>query len=253
MSNRNLRLWALLLALAASPAQCASLEDFINQALAFVKADRPGYTRALTFSGLRWRVKEYAEAVGPGPNFFSGGKKNVWVDDQGRLHLRVSNEGGQWRCAEVVSEKSLGYGTYKFTLDALPGDLDPSAVLGLFTWSDDPAEHNREIDIEFARWGQAANQDAQFVVQPYDDPRGIKRFDGPKGTGASTHSFSWRPSQVDFESAAAGRPLARWSALHNIPHPGGENVRMNLWLFRGAPPSNLKPVEVVISRFEFIP
>ena len=28
---------------------------------------------------------------------------------------------------------------------------------------------------------------------------------------------------------------------------------MNLWLFRGAAPSNGKAVEVIVSRFEFVP
>ncbi|MDQ4089270.1 MAG: hypothetical protein M3163_03045 [Actinomycetota bacterium] len=55
----------------------------------------------------------------------------------------------------------------------LPGGrLDPNVVLGLFSWSDDPAYNYREIDIEVARWGDVAGDtNAQYVVQPWDRGR----------------------------------------------------------------------------------
>jgi hypothetical protein len=40
---------------------------------------------------------------------------------------------------------------------------------------------------------------------------------------------------------------------HEIPEPGGENLRVNLWLFRGQPPANASGCEIVICRFEFTP
>jgi hypothetical protein len=38
-----------------------------------------------------------------------------------------------------------------------------------------------------------------------------------------------------------------------VPRAGGENARMNLWLFRGRTPSNRLPAEVVFERFEHVP
>ena len=38
-----------------------------------------------------------------------------------------------------------------------------------------------------------------------------------------------------------------------IPKPGGQNARLNLWLFNGAAPSNGQPVEVIVSGFAFTP
>ena|SRR5436190_21080648 len=39
----------------------------------------------------------------------------------------------------------------------------------------------------------------------------------------------------------------------DVPQPGDENVRMNLWLFNGAAPTNHQEVEIVIKSFSFVP
>jgi len=38
-----------------------------------------------------------------------------------------------------------------------------------------------------------------------------------------------------------------------VPQPGSEQLRINLWLFRGAPPTDGKTVEVIVKRFTFTP
>ena len=44
------------------------------------------FGRAVSFSGRSWAVKRSNEPVGPGPNLFSDGAENVWVDADARLH-----------------------------------------------------------------------------------------------------------------------------------------------------------------------
>lgn len=210
----------------------------------------------LSFSGETWTIKSSRGRVGPGPNYFASGTQNVWVDAQGRLHLRITNRKGRWYCAEVVSTRSFGHGTYRFYLDTPVDALDPNVVLGLFTWSDLPAYHNREIDIEFSRWGQAANLNAQYVVQPYTTTGNMLRWPLPPGLARTHHAFTWTPSSIAFASANASdnSPLQTWTyGGPDIPVPGGENARINLWLFQGAAPQNRQEVEVIIQRFEFIP
>jgi hypothetical protein len=134
-------------------------------------------------------------------------------------------------------------------------------VLGLFTWNDDPAYNHRELDVEFARWGDPNNLNAQYVVQPYTDPLNIVRFQEPPGVAQSTHSFRWENASVFFLSlighyAAPPLPssvIKEWTAANDIPVPGGENARINLWLFRGSKPTNGQQVEVILNRFEFEP
>jgi hypothetical protein len=206
-------------------------------------------------------VKIGSPPVGPGPNYFSDNANNVWVDTSNRLHLRITKTAGKWVCAEVVLQSSPDYGTYRFYLDSPVDNLDPNVVLGLFTWNDDPAYNNREMDIEFARWGKASNPNGQYTVQPYTVPGQQMLFIEPAGVPQSTHSFKWQSGSVQFQSlqgfataSSSTNPLiAQQLFISGVPPAGGENIRINLWLFNGKPPLSKSPSEVIINRFEFVP
>jgi len=218
---------------------------------------RRAVVTTLSFSNYEWKVKASAagQRVGPGPNLFSANSRNAWVDPQGRLHLRITEKDGRWYCAEVISRRSFGYGTYDFVVRGVQG-LDPSVVLGLFTWSDRPDYHHREIDCEVGRWRDAAADNAQFVVQPYTRPTNIVRFPIAPAHDAVRFRFDWRPERVAFECRAEGStaPIRAWTfAGEGVPKAGGENARMNLWLFRGKPPADGAEPEVIIERFAFTP
>ena len=215
--------------------------------------------RTLSFSGYEWWVKQSEGPVGPGPNLFGGGADNVWVDARGRLHLKITRRKGVSRCAEVVLTRSLGYGIYRFYLESRP-PADPYVVLGLFTWNDEPAYTHREIDIELSRWGQPANQNAQFVVQPYQLPGHRIRFEFPARARQSVQSFTWSPGSVLFRSsvgrqdvADGGHVVREETLTAGIPAPGGENARINLWLSRGMATPGESDCEVVVNKFEFVP
>jgi len=64
--------------------------------------------------------------------------------------LRINQKEGRWRCAEVVSERRFDVGTYRFTIESGIDGLDPNAFLSLFTWSDAPDYHHRELDVEIS-------------------------------------------------------------------------------------------------------
>jgi hypothetical protein len=209
-----------------------------------------GVGKVVRFSGYDWTVK--SGRAGPGPNNFSDGEENVHVDSDGRLHLRVTYRDGQWYCPEVVTQRSLGYGTYRFVVGSSTAAMDPNVVLGLFTWNDDPAFAHRELDIEISRWGKRENDDAQFVVQPWDREGHIIRFSMPS-TVSFTHSFTWHPAQVRFESRGLNGVLIQEHRFsEGVPEAGGENVRINLWLVNGIMPQDGRTAEVVLDQFEFI-
>jgi hypothetical protein len=216
----------------------------------------------LKFAGYTWTVKAASDdAVGPGPNYFADGPDTVWVDDAGRLHLRLHYKYGRWWAAEVIATPSFGYGTYRFVLDTNVDALDPVVVLGFFTWSDDPAFHHREIDIEIARWGQDTPENGQCVVQPYTQPANLRRFALPWGLRASTHSFTWAPEHVFCQVLQGSDPplapgrsvIYEHTFITGIPVPGGEQARINLWLLGGLEPRHGQDTEVVIRHFEFLP
>ena len=235
------------------------------QALASAVVTRPSPgVRWLAFSGYDWWVKNYAAPVGPGPNYFSDITNNVWTDAQGWLHLRITHRSNQWQCAEIVSARTFGQGNYRFKLGTAADSLDPNVTLGLFTWSDDPAFTYREIDVECSRWGSATDtNNAQFVVQPYDQTGHLIRYRVPPGMTNSTHLFTWMTNRVSFQALAgsysatpaASNVLATWAFTNAtaVPQSGDENVRLNLWLQNGLPPANGNEAEVVIKSFQFVP
>ncbi len=220
-------------------------------------AEQPG--RTIQFSGLEWKVKRSDGVAGPGPNLFSDSADNVFLDSQGRLHLRITHDAMGWHCAEVILKKSPGYGEYCFEVDSSP-ELDPQVILGMFTWHDSDASfHNREIDIELSRWTQPENLNAQFVVQPYETKGNIDRFDMPKSLNELTYQFVWRHDRVDFDAwkrsksaEKSHKSLHHWScASADVPPAGGESLHINLWLFRGKSPTNGQSVEMILRHFSY--
>ena len=218
--------------------------------------------RWVSFSGYDWWVKTSAGLVGPGPNYFSDSTNNVWLDGQGQLHLRITNRSNQWQCAEIVSARTFGYGSYRFQLASPANNLDPNAVLGLFTWSDDPAYADREIDIECSRWSNAADpNNAQYVVQPYNLGGHLARYAVPAGQTNATLLWTWETNRVSFQSQrgsfspspSPANVISNWTYTLTVPPTGDENVRLNLWLINGSAPTDHQEVEVVISSFLFLP
>jgi len=219
-------------------------------------------TRMIQFSGYSWKVKSNLTPVGPGPNIFSNNTNNVRVDAAGHLHMKITREGNQWACAEIISEKNFGYGNYVFTLKTDPKVLDPEIVLGLFTWDDNPEFFHREIDIEFSQWEIPGNKNAQYVVQPWDRPRNMNRFNVDSRGNITTHSFNWQPDRITFTSYYGPYTMqpperdiiSSWEYRgENIPSPGDENARINFWLINGEPPTDGKEREFIIQQFFFIP
>lgn len=233
------------------------------QAEAVIYATRvnPG-ARQFNFSGYGWSVRNTTSASGPGPNYFSNSTNNVWLDSRGQLHLKIAYTNGVWECAEVTSDRTFGYGQYRFTVSAPVNTLDPNAVLGLFVYSNDNVYNYREVDIELSRWDYAfgTNDVGDYAVAPYDSGQ-VLRFPLPAGVTNSTHSFIWQSTNVAFQSLngdfasppAATNILVNWNCAVGIPPEGREQVHINLWLDKGNPPVNGQPVEVVISNFQFVP
>jgi hypothetical protein len=200
--------------------------------------------------------------AGPGPNYFSDSTNNVWVDTAGQLHLRIANRTNQWQCAELISARTFGYGGYRFELASSVDAINLNVILGLFTWSDDPAFTDREIDIECSRWGNTVDpNNAQFVVQPYNLSGHLARYATPAGDTNSTHLFNWQTNGVTFQSQQgnflANPPPAKittnWTYSLDTPVTGDENMRINLWLMNGLAPTDHNEQEFVIKSFRFVP
>lgn len=216
--------------------------------------------RELEFGGFTWKVKASTDPVAPGPNRYAGTPDAIWVDERG-LHLTIDQQGDEWYATEIFTKQRVGYGTYTFSVDTDASSYDPSVVAGFFTWDTAPVEFNREIDIEFAAWGDPGGTKFQYVVQPYTSPDRIEVFD-PKLQGSyTTHRIVWTPQSIEFSSyhgpvdpdapEAHMNLMHRWRFEGTPPTEGRVRFRINLWLFEGEPPT--KRTEMVVTSFTFQP
>ena len=227
-------------------------------AVATVKGQSSSPSKTLQFSGYEWRVRNARSSRGAKNNLYDPG--NAWTDESGALHLRIAKASDEWACAEISMTRSLGYGTYSFTVRDT-SRLEPAAVFGMFTWDYAGADHNnREVDIEISRWGDPASKNAQYVVQPYHVPANVARFTAPAAT--LTHSFRWEAGRISFRTvreAAPGKPIRGANAVaehvftSGVPSPGIESVRLNLYVFGNAKIPLQNGAEVVIEKFEYLP
>jgi hypothetical protein len=218
------------------------------------------YPREVDFSGETWQVKSSESKVSPGPNHWSDSPDSVWVDEDG-MHLTVRRVHGRWECTEVNTKRPTGYGTYTFVVDGPFASFEPQVVAGFFTWDTDEAEANRELDIEFAAWGQDSGTKGQYVVQPYADDERIHIFE-PRLQGTyTTHRIVWTPWSVVFSSyhgnvdpdlqTSALNLMQQWRFSGLPPSGGNAAFRINLWLFEGKEPK--RPVSMTIKSFSFEP
>jgi hypothetical protein len=215
----------------------------------------------IQFSGFEWVIKDSKNRLtGPGKNYFSNSNENVWVDSIGKLHLKITQRNEKWYCSEVRLTESLGYGRYIFYLDSLPQELDKDMVIGLFMYDHlDTGNFHKEIDIEFSKWGEKKNENSQYVIQPYEDKP--HRFETQLNL-PSKHVIDVRKRKIDFRSYydignikdSVAPVIQKWKYKPEKAYrTGDEKVSMNVWLYKATETASLKDVEVIISKFEFIP
>jgi hypothetical protein len=243
------------------PEQTESLPTIGNDVAALVVVNGGGLApvlpppKILNFSGYQWTTST-------GPIFRAGSRNffdpaNVWTDERGALHLRISGSPGNWTAAELKLTRSLGYGTYRFQVRDV-SHLEPSALLTLITWDGVGTESSRrELDVELGRWGYLVNDDVHYVVQPYYVPANFVTFRTP--AGVYIHSFRWEPGQVTFSTIAgsgnkdAGRVIKQHVFTSGVPSPEGESVRIALYVFHQGQIPLKNENEVIIDKFEYLP
>ncbi len=222
-----------------------SAEDGLGQ------ADAPS-RRVLNFAGRDWWVKNGMN-MGPGPNNFSDSEESVWVDTEGKLHLKIRQIGGVWHCAEVWTLESAGYGKYLFWLESRVDLYDQNVVAAPFLYADDSSE----IDIEFSRWGDPEYPCGSYTVQPYSILGNNHNFAVDLGGSYSSHSFLWQPDYVHFRSLHGHyeEPPHEGFVIEDWLYEGGSipaesedmKLHINLWLMSGLPPTNAQEAELIVS------
>jgi hypothetical protein len=226
-----------------------------------------GVARPVQAATLNWKGYDWKLTDGGMAGVADGKAANVTVDANGYLHLRIVKSGDTWTASEMFTVQKLGFGTYQWQIEGPIDVFDKQIVLGLFPYG--PAagiggDGTNEIDIEFARWGQANGPNADFTDYPNSgNVVGETTFKFSLGGGTSaTTRFTWTKDGIEssllkgYQAVASDAELIKkWKYAPQNP---GTNIPqqamplgMNLWCF-GAPPTDSKNVEIVIRDFQFI-
>ena len=241
------------------------------------------------FSTYQWERKDGLHA--PGPNDYSNSIDNVWKDNQGYLHLRITKKDNKWCCAEVYTKKEgWGYGKYEFELGPVKmrkkdanGNisevdyLDKKVVFGLFTYDSSNFAHksHNEVDIEFAQWNDKNIYNGNYTVwYASDQTQEVDKnntFSFPINIGEETfHSFEWNYDKIVFSSNGSEKnypsndfiyqenysPIYWGDGKDYIPisnEDSKEKVHINLYWFQGPPTEeiDIEEIEVIIKSFQF--
>ncbi len=249
-------------------------------------------SKTFEWSGYQWRTRPTSDrTMGPGKNLWSDADENIFIDEKGDLHLKITqNEAGRWVCAEVSLVESLTYGTYEFELASRYDTLATNTVVGLFTYlspssvakktdklvGDGTPDTPHEIDIEMTgSWG-----DANLFFTTHDpDIRSpsVNFFEKLKGD-FTTHRFVWRPDQIvwsSFHGHVAGQTDPEFPIVEQrtgdaqgkkatwkyrgpvIPQDLDEHLMINFWIFSNNLPESVpadgKEQELVVHSFRFTP
>jgi hypothetical protein len=207
----------------------------------------------LSFSGYDWEVRTATSTNGGRVHQYR--RNNVWLDNQGSLHLALRREGADWSCAELRTLRTLGYGTYGFHIRDV-GQFEPATMLSMNTWQEErDADSHHEIDLHISRWGVPDSKNGEYVTQPYYVPSNVYRFEIPPGP--IVMSFHWAPGSVDYlterETSRGNLPVSSWRFTTNVPTPNGEKTFITLCVFPYAPVPERKETEVIIDQFQFLP
>jgi hypothetical protein len=206
----------------------------------------------MNFSGFEWEV--YRAPRDSFGKLYPNSASNVWTDQKGWLHLRITKEPEGWTGAYISLTRSLGYGAYSFVIHELP-ELEPATVLGMVVWDPlDAGQHHRSFDILLGQFGDPAIKNAQYSVLPFNVPGNVYRLTLPRG--AFTHSIHWERGRLSFATQEAGgrSPVgAEHVFTSGIPTPGGERVNINLFAYGDSKVPQKSGSEVVIEKFVYLP
>jgi len=218
---------------------------------------------------VKWAGRSWKLTSGHMAGVAPGDPANVTIDAHGYLHLRIVQQNGKWTAGELFTTENLGFGTYQWIVEGDVYAMDPTTVLGLFSYG--PTHHigadaEDEIDIEFSQWNKTCHGcNADFTVYPatgHRKPKGVSAWEDNfhvTGGTLTTARFEWFPDHIVFTLMNGAQPIGKvaevikaetyTSDATNIPQVAAP-VGINLWSFKQTPAQDQS---VVIRDFEFAP
>jgi len=223
-------------------------------------------------SGSNWDGHKWYITDGSMTGVIQGKPSNVLVDQNGYLHLRISNNNGLYTAGELFSIDNIGFGTYQWQIEGDLDNLDSTTVVGLFLYGPQNGvgvDGEDEIDVEFSRWANTLCNgacNADFTVYPSTGNFNLGQTQddftvGRSGQTITTARVTWTSTSITGTIMNGLEPLG---TVANVIHswtfaPPDHQARipqqplpiaMNLWSFEKPPTSNQ---EVIIRDFQYKP
>ena len=214
--------------------------------------------QTFTWSGIDWVARDSDwRSGGPQAND-NWSRDNISVQGD-TLSMKLSNADGQTPVgSEIISAKTMGYGTFESTFSGKFSQFDPYAVFGFFTfeWKTPSTEGYRELDaIEISRWGEST---LLGLTTYYPTDTAVKvnpRYEFPEDLERATVRMQWTPQSITwtFYDSDTGMILHQVSSTDNIPTPDSQQVHFNLWTYNSSGWSSATAQEVKLESFSFAP
>jgi hypothetical protein len=249
---------------------CAAALSLLAIAAAAGAGNASSAKNAATTDPSHWKGRTWKLTDGSMAGVAKGNPANIFVDQNGYLHLRIINRGGTYTASEMFSTEKMGFGTYQWQIEGPLLNMDKSTVLGLFSYGPTAGiggDAENEIDIEFSQWNNTCNGcNADFTFWPTTGNKSL----GPKednftinlgGATLTTARFEWCSTKIVGTIMSGLQPLGTTAnvlqtltfappdyaaRIPQVPLPLG----MNLWCFKVPPASDQ---EAIIRDFQFVP
>jgi hypothetical protein len=240
-------------AVVAAPAQqpnAGSTAHLVSTASRSARA-ADSLIRVINWSGRSWYVYS-STSKGPEGVKLTNGPGAAYVDSQGRLHLQIVKVDGVWRSVELRTVNTVSYGTFRLINDTDTARFSNRTVFGMFVYRPGASKNHggHEIDIENSRFPHylKAPNNAQFAVQPYNEPHHEHPYHVTRADAPLLQQFTWYPpargeGTVKFATRVGATPqsrlLSHWE-YHGASDPTAQNmyVFLTLWLNKGQPPTH---------------
>lgn len=226
----------------------------------------------LMYGGIRWIAKNSSERSEPGNILYSGKPTEIYVDELGKLHLKINRRDGYWYGVDIAADTSLGYGTYAIFTETKFDELGQNIQFefGITPDADFDSYTLPILAIQFTRIQEQYISPLRYIVANVEQnlirerKEKVFRPDEPYRMQGlfSTHAITWKKRSCEFASYHDhGLPTPYLAALWdfsgspstglNVPEWTPSSVlRLRLWCL-GSPLGD-KPVEIVIKKIVFI-
>ncbi len=183
--------------------------------------------KTLKWSGYTWSVRTGTGGPGVG---------NIWSDQNaavkhGSLLLNVVQRGAVWTSVELSSNRTVGFGRYRWVVNSDLSTASPASVLGLFTYSPQMAPSFGEQDFEFTRaWSAPPGLWPGWFVSWNAATSAARRNFNVPSAAPYTATITWLKGSVSFLlTDRRSRVIFRRSVKTKLV-PRRLRVHINYWV-----------------------